>query len=584
MPCGVFSKRLSLTSVGHAPHLAQTKTGQTLHNWLATRVDRPASYANTCISIVVFVLLNIVFFYVFNGAAIFFGNSKPRLQTFVTIGMSAGGALAVLLFFGPPRLPQPRRFSLPVLWLITILICAVIAFYSFASYAWSGDEYAYLFEADTFKALRLWNTPPPLGTAETTSYIWIKDGKWVAQYPPGWPLILALFGGSLPTGRLANGVCTVIAAYAVYELVKIRANRESAWLTVLFFALSPFALFNGGALFSNTMSAATIALTMLVSFKAKNSTTPALLLLLLGLCIGITGITRNVSALTVLIAVIVDQYRAANPLRRIVLISIGGAPCLAGLLIYQYTITGHAMMPVYWYAGRTLDHLYFDWDTIKQAPRLTTLKFSELMVFTSPLVLLLWLPSLWQVLKTRTFSASDLIMPLGVFIFVFYPLDPYYRAGPRYYYDFWPMAVVTIGAAVPRFSDASRKLYRGLLGISIVYAIAITPFLIVVLHSIIHSRFDLYEVVSARGLKNALVCNSSNVIAEDVYERQEYWGTARNGIDIGDPVKAAQKDVIFVNCPGVTVASLRAAYPGRTLWDYKTGNRKYPGRLELMHD
>lgn len=552
-----------------------------MHPWLSSRLDRRSSWTNTLIAVVMFALLGILIFHVFDGASMFFGNSRPRIQTVASIGLSGLGSLLLLFLFGPPRLPDAGKFSVPVLLLITIAICAVIAFYSFASYAWSGDEYAYLFEADTFKALRLWNTPPPLGGHETTSYIWIKDGKWVAQYPPGWPLILALFGGSFPTGRLANGVCTAIAAYAIFDLVRLRANREAAWVAVMLFALSPFALFNGGSLFSHSSAAALSALAMLLSFKAKQSQRlwP---LIALGMCIGFLGLTRNVAAFAVVIAVAIDQYRAGQLLRRVIFIGIGGAPFLAALLAYQHAITGHATMPVYWYAGRTLDHLYFDWASIKQAPRLTFLKLSELCLFTGPLILAAWLAAVWKLAKTRNFAAADLIMPLGILIFVFYPLDPYYRAGPRYYFDFWPLAVVSMGAALPRFSADWRKLYAGALAVSVVYAVTITAFMVVELHTIIQSRFDMYEIVKTMGLKNAVVCDSEPISSEGVFARQEYWATARNGIEIGDPAKAAGKEVIFVNCLDLDRAALKAAYPHRSIWNYQAGQEKQAGRLQLL--
>jgi hypothetical protein len=520
-----------------------------------------------------------VFFHVFDGATIFFGNSRPRLQSFMTLSLSALGLIMVLALFGPPRLPAVGKFSVPVLLVLTVAICAVIGFFSFASYAWSGDEYAYLFQADTFKALRLWNSPPPLGMGETTTYVWIKDGKWVAQYPPGWPLILALFGGSFPTGRLAGGFCVAVAAYAVYELVKARANREAAWLALLFFALTPFTVFNGGSLFSHSAAAALSALTMLLSHKARDSQ-QLWLLVALGACIGMLGFTRNVAAVAVVIAVAIDQCRASKLFTRAICIGVGGAPFLAALLAYQYAITGHPTMPVYWYAGRTVDHLYFDWPSIKEGLRHTALSQTELILFTSPVIFLLWFSAIWKLVKTKSFAASDIILPLGILIFVFYPLHPGHRAGPRYYFDFWPLAVVTICAALPRFSAMGRNMYAGALAASIVYAGTITVFLTFELRTIIQSRFDIYEIAKSSGLKNAVVCESQNDESGSVFAKLDSFAVARNGVDIGAPEKAAQKDVIYVNCRATPLETIQAAYPARTIWAYQRGAGKQPGKLQ----
>lgn len=554
-----------------------------MQGWVSARLDRRPSYRNTIVAALTFALLSILFFHVFDGAAIFFGNSRPRLQSILTLGLSLAGLVALLGLIGQPRLPQARPRALPALLLLTVLFCAIIALFSFANYAWSGDEYAYVFEADTFKAWRLWNTPPPLGAPETTTYIWIKDGKWVAQYPPGWPLILALFGGSLPTGRLANGVCTALAAYAVYELVKVRANREAAWLAVLFFVLTPFTLFNGGSLFSHTSAAALSALTMLVSTKSRQS--PRLgLMVLLGVCIGLLGMTRNTAALAVIVAVAIDQVRAGRLPTRIVCIGLGGAPFLLGLLAYQYAITGNPMTPVYWYAGRTVDHLYFDWPSIKEGLRHTLLSQSELSLFTSPVILLLWLSAIWKVVKTKTFAASDLIMPLGMLIFVFYPLHPGHRLGPRYYFDFWPLAVVTIGAALPLFTATWRNLYTGALALSVVYAATISAFLVFEMRAVVQNRFDMFELAKAAGLNQALVCASGIDETGSVYAKLDSWAAPRNGVELGDPAQVAHKDVIFINCRDLKVELLKAAYPGRALWQYQDGPLKQPGKLLPMTD
>lgn len=552
-----------------------------MHPWFSSRLERHPSHKNTAIAIILFAIISVVVFHVFRGASIYFGRTRPVLQSVETILLLVMGLAIVLFLVGPPRLPKQQKFSLSALLMLAVALSASIGFYSFANYAWSGDEYAYLFGADTLKELRLWNTPPPLGGAETTSYIWIKDGKWVGQYPPGWPIILAMFGGSFPTGRFANGVCTAIAAYSVFELVKVRANRDAAWIAALFFVLSPFTLFNGGSLFAHSSAAAMCGLTMLVSFKAKNSQKIALLLAL-GACIGMLGIIRNVAAFAIIIAVAIEQFRSENLIRRIVLIGMGGVPFLVGLLVYQYEITGDPTMPVYWYAGRTVDHLYFDWPSIQLGLRRILLNQGELMLFTSPVILPLWLAALWKLFKNKALSASDIILPLGMIIFIFYPLYPGHRVGPRYYFDFWPLAVVTLGTALPSFSAGWRNLYSGAIAISIIYGGVVTAFLAVELREIILSRYDIYEVAKTNKMSNSVVCAVEIYDSDDVYAKQEYFAVARNGLDMADSKKASEKDVIFVNCREIKYADIKAVYPDRTIWQYKAGAGKYSGTMHLM--
>ena len=550
--------------------------------WPGLRIERPASYWNTLALIIAFIILGSIYFNLLHGDAVFLGSHyKPRIDSFAIIMLSALCMVFAILFVGAPRFPEQKQYSLSVLLMLTMACCAVIGLYSFTNHAWCADEYAYLFEADTFKALRLWNAPPPLGDAQSTYYIWVKDGKWVAQYPPGWPLILALFGGSFPTGRLANGACTIIAAYAVYELVKARANREAAWLAVLFFVISPFVLFHGGSLFSHTSAAALAAVTMLVSHKVTQSPR-ASLLIALGVCIGMLGITRNVAALAVIVAVAVEQARGGRLVSKAILIILGGAPFLIGLLTYQYAITGHPTMPVYWYAGRTVDHLYFDLPSILIGLRHTAVHHAELALFTSPLIHVIWLAALWKIITNKRFVGADLIVPIGVLIFVFYPLHPGFRIGPRYYLDFWPLAVVTIGSAIPLFHGVWHLLYRKALALSIIYAGIMSVFLVFALRDITQSKFDMYEQVKVDGLTNAVVCVDTRPDREDVYAKMEGYNAARNGIELGDPKKAALLDVIYVSCDKTTMSEVKAAYPQRTLWEYKSTSSRQPGILQPM--
>jgi hypothetical protein len=72
----------------------------------------------------------------------------------------------------------------------------------------SGDEYDYLFEARTFLAGRLWNPVPALPDLFAHFHILFTNGKWVAGYPPGWPLLLAWIsmGQNWPNARVGRAI------------------------------------------------------------------------------------------------------------------------------------------------------------------------------------------------------------------------------------------------------------------------------------------------------------------------------------------------------------------------------------------
>jgi hypothetical protein len=56
----------------------------------------------------------------------------------------------------------------------------------------SGDEYVYLYQADTMAAGRLSNPAPAEPDAFRFNYIARRDNRLYGTFPPGWPLALAL--------------------------------------------------------------------------------------------------------------------------------------------------------------------------------------------------------------------------------------------------------------------------------------------------------------------------------------------------------------------------------------------------------
>src|SRR3989442_12165754 len=99
---------------------------------------------------------------------------------------------------------RARGRELAIASAFTALIAAMaVGFLVLQEFPNSADEYAYLFQAQRFAEGRLWADAPPLGYSFVAFRTWISNGKWVGQYPPAWPLALALpmiFG--LPTAVL----------------------------------------------------------------------------------------------------------------------------------------------------------------------------------------------------------------------------------------------------------------------------------------------------------------------------------------------------------------------------------------------
>src|SRR5579875_1683343 len=123
------------------------------------------------------------------------------------------------------------------------LAAALLAVWVLRAFPNSGDEYAYLFEARTFLAGRLWNPPPPLPALFAHYYILALNGKWAAAYPPGWPLLLAAVIGLRLPPWLAAPLCGGVLLLAVMKLGRQRDGALGGVLAVALVAFSAFFVF-----------------------------------------------------------------------------------------------------------------------------------------------------------------------------------------------------------------------------------------------------------------------------------------------------------------------------------------------------
>ena len=75
--------------------------------------------------------------------------------------------------------------------LLTLTLVAVNQFV-LLNFPNSGDEYVYLYQAETMAAGRLWNPAMPSPEIFATNYVIQEPGRTFGSFPPGWPLALAL--------------------------------------------------------------------------------------------------------------------------------------------------------------------------------------------------------------------------------------------------------------------------------------------------------------------------------------------------------------------------------------------------------
>ena len=448
--------------------------------------------------------------------------------------LTAGLAIAP---WSVPRLPPT------VPWL-AVPLALVVAWLVLQGFANSADEYAYLFQAGTYEQGRLWQPAPILGQALASDYTWVKDGKWVGQYPPGWPLLLVIGHKlGLPFWAVNGG----LAALLVGLMRRLLPEQTMPLAASL---LAPFFLFNAASLHSH-LAAAVTGCAALCCLEAAQKGKGRWWGVLAGLALGWLGLIRYMSAALMAVPFAAQVMRQRQWVL-IMAVAAGALPCVLLLLAYHHAITGNALIPVYYLSGRTADHLYFDAQGMAEGFGISFWRMVELVLWAGPGLVLAWGLVLAGKIRQGQGTASDWVFPLFILVFLFYPFDGANRYGPRYYFEALPFLVLTFrGVALTPF-------IQRLLALSLAYSVTVLPVLAPYYRQIVSERQDLYQQAAAMTLTNAVVLVQDG---PGKIWKMEPDDMARNGLDANGPVLYARADK-------TTVQELRSAFPDRSIWIY----------------
>lgn len=466
--------------------------------------------------------------------------------------------------------PRERLLSF-LLALAVTGACAATAWGVLDAFANSADEYAFRFQGWTFAAGRLWNDPPAMLQAESPIYVWAIPGKWVGQYPPGWPAFLALADRFEFPDFWLNAVFIGLSAWLLAVILRRDGDPLTAFLGTACFVLSPFAIFNGASPFAHPVAVATgllfawAALRWLEEGRAWH-------VAVAGLAIGVLGVTRYLSAVPLFapfaLVVIWHWLRRrpmpGNSVTAIVVLAITAVPFAAGLLLYHYVLTGDPLKTGYWLTGYYATEMHFDPGTLKFGVTRTVYRLGELVRWTGPLLVGIYgIALLWKI-WTRTFRFYDAVFPLSVLLLVSYPSLGGTRWGPRYYFDAYPFMILTTATGLRLLAASLGERWRPLLAAGVLttfIGMALSyPFFAFHAARSIDDRQDLPRRLEAANLDNAtvLVTTPSGTLCPMPVESQ-----GRNGLETAGPVRIVRGDL-------ADAAAVRAAYPDRKLWLYQS--------------
>lgn len=468
----------------------------------------------------------------------------------------------------------PARRQASAAWLYALIGLAAVGLLFVARdvlhrFPNSGDEDAYVFQAQTLLAGRLWNEAHPLPEFFNEVRVFQKDGKWIGQYPPGWPAALAL--GAL-IGLPFWAVGPVVGALLLACFARL-ARRTVSWNWAiggtLAVATAPYFLLTAASHYSH----AAVALAGLVfayygrRFLEAPRWGDALLA---GMALGVAGLSRPHAAVLFML-----PFAAAVGLRlswrhawRSTGVALGGLPFLAVLLLYQYQVTGNALMPVVnWvYPGTEPIGLV---NAHSSGNTFTSLRL--LGEWTSPLLLAAYLLALAYKGARRELHFDNVCLLLFIVGFLFYDSLGDTLFGPRYYFEAFPLGVLAVVEAVHQLAkrDAARSYALAGLAAHILVQLGVAAWQIPDVTRLVGHRLDLYRLVAREQLQNAVVFVRSST---GVVRPLEADNLVRNGISFDRPV-------LYARDRGDDNRRLMAYYPERRFYVYVRQRRSPTGEL-----
>lgn len=470
------------------------------------------------------------------------------------------GAQSLLL-----ALTRPVRFRHAPLMLsgLTLVALLAIAGLALAAFPNSGDEYTYVLQAKTYASGHLWVAAPRSPEFFNLARFFAKDGIWISPYQPGWSLALAPFAlvhWPLWTVQPFLGAVTVLVFFWTVRAV---GDLPEAWLASLSLVISPFFLLNFASYFSHGIGA--LATLGFVAFGLRYLQTGRWWdAALAGALVGFVGFVRAFNAIFLLAPFVVTLLLTPGRRRGLIWLGLGGAPWLVALLGYYAAVSGNPLLPVpEWYARGDEPLGALD----KRSSIETIRRIIRLYFWTSPIFVAAIVPSFVALAVRRRLTFLDWIAPLTLIGYAFYGGTGGNQYGPRYLFEAWPLALITVFRAAYPLSTSDRKSYWGpwiaaAFVVHLLFQASYIPPRLVREHRVIVERLDLYRDVKRAGLANAVV-----IVKGPSGTSRPMWpeDLARNDLD------PYSRSVVYVRDLGVRNPELLRLFPGRRYFIYDKG-------------
>ena len=441
-----------------------------------------------------------------------------------------------------------------------MLVIAAIHQYVLLGFPNSGDEYVYLYQAETMAAGRLWNDAAIAPEIFAFNYIVQEPHRTFGSFPVGWPLALAPAVALHGPTWLVNAVLGVVTVGLVWVLGARLYTPRVGVLAAAVVVVSPFFAFNAASYFSHTFCGA--LLLGAGCLAARQDRRPWWVPVSIGLLLGWAVLTRYVTGLVCGVPIVLWLLRAGvNRARTAWLLVLGGLPWVVVLMAYNSALSGSPWRLTT--TPLTVSRWFADGFVLRGADILSTQVLRHVL-WTPPALIVVYLVYLRVAPAETRRGAFDWMPILMAGILYFYMERGGNQYGPRFYYEVFPFLTLFVVANAFRerhFFEKSRR-DRVLFAV-LTLSVAMTPVSFLahaaIERQVVRERMDPYTRVADAGLSQALVLIAGRV---GTMRSMAARDLTRNGIE-------HRASVIYGLDPGETErCGPHARLPGRTTYLY----------------
>jgi len=308
-----------------------------------------------------------------------------------------------------------------------------------------------------------------------------------------------------------NPALGVLCLLVTYFFVRRYYNNHIAVWTVIAMGLTGFFIFNAASYFSH-VSCMLACLLFVFAMYRYFETRKVGFIVVAGVFLGCIIVIRYFTAVLIFLPFLI--YMASrlktNILRPLVLMGVGAVPFVLFLAWYNATITGNPFLPVTMWLdkeegiGFVKDHTF-----LSGVEHIVRWLFM-FAYWVSPGFLLLYFLFLWRKRRSRTAGRARpedyFFITLMAGYFFYYQIGGN-QYGPRFMFEAFPFLIILV---VRNVIDIQSTWIRAAFLASVLYAVAKFPFVADREATIVDQRQDVYDLVAANDVHNAVVLIESH--------------------------------------------------------------------------